>query len=115
MKKHPFDKELKKELSEYNSQVDIKNLWSAIEADVDLVNENRKKKKRRFFFFFLFAGVGLVGLIAWGVNTFSSKDLAILPPDKTLQKTAPTTEPSSSTFSAKKNKIQVQQQQSKAH
>lgn len=63
MKWNLFNTRLKKEAQQQEYVVDIDALWSAIEPDVDALNED--KGKRRRIFFWMFFGVGLTLLVGW--------------------------------------------------
>lgn len=55
-----FENKIKDELSSHRSEVDIDALWSAIEPEVDALNQS--KRKRPFvIFWFLLAGVLMLG------------------------------------------------------
>ncbi len=59
MNKKDFDKKLKQDLDSYQSPINIDEIWSAIEPDVDLINA-KKRRKKRFFFIWFFAGLILL-------------------------------------------------------
>lgn len=55
-----FENKIKDELSSHRSEVDIDALWSAIEPEVDAINQS-KRKRRFIIFWFLLAGVLMLG------------------------------------------------------
>ncbi len=54
------NKNRKEEVLSHHSEVNIDEIWAAIEPQVDLINAEKKRKKR-FFFFFLFGAMLLAG------------------------------------------------------
>lgn len=71
MTRKKFDNELQNKLEHFHSQVDVGDLWAAIESDVDAVNSN-KNKKRKFIWFF-----SLIGLLSLVVIFFSWEKIKI--------------------------------------
>lgn len=54
MKRKEFDKKLMDKLEGFDSKVDVQDIWSAIESDVDAINDDKKGKRRMLIWLFSF-------------------------------------------------------------
>ena len=65
MKNKDFDKELKKGLQKYESELDVDSFWASIESDVDEINKEEKKRRvLPFLLFFLLMGISVSILLS---------------------------------------------------
>ena len=66
MKWDSINKELKGNIQSHNSVVDIDEVWSAIEPEVDIINA-QKNRKNRLIFWLTMTGVFLIGLLVYSL------------------------------------------------
>ncbi len=79
MKWNLFKHKLKNEARQERDAVDVDALWSAIEPDVDAINEKDKKKRRGFFFWLIFGGA-----VAFTAGWFALSDSEVIPGEATV-------------------------------
>ncbi len=96
MKWDIFKKLVKKEIHDYSSEVDLMDIWKAIEPEVDALNQSRKKKCRGIIWWIALGLLVLVSVGYWyasqqskGIETemsvAESNDKSILPSDQNDQ------------------------------
>ena len=56
MKDKNLDKKIKA-LKDYNSELDLDNLWKDLEPEIDALNDEDEKDRKPFFWWFLFGGI----------------------------------------------------------
>ena len=66
MKWDSINKELKGNIQSHNSVIDIDEVWSAIEPEVDIINA-QKNRKNRLIFWLTMTGVFLIGLLVYSL------------------------------------------------
>ena len=68
MKNKEFDEGLKNKLESFHSEVNVGDLWSAIESDVEAINKNENKQRKFVWLFSFLLGLAVlsVGLLVWG-------------------------------------------------
>lgn len=76
-----FENKMKKNLSAHRGEVDIDALWSAIEPEVDAINEGRKRKRRGVLWFWF--GSGLLVLSAVAFLFLKNNNTEIITSEKT--------------------------------
>ncbi len=85
---------MNKNITNYQSALDINEIWAAIEPQVDEINAQRKKKRRPFFLYWLTGGILLIGLVGASfflfpeAQTQTSKTLDGTSPNNIIQTTA---------------------------
>ena len=83
-----FENKIKDELSSHRSEVDVDALWSAIEPQVDAINQS-KRKKRIGIIWFLLAGTLLLGsgAVFYFLNNSDVKNTTVVSDDIINEKT----------------------------
>jgi len=68
--KQEFDNKLREGLENYSSDVDLNELWAALEPTVDAINDKDEKRRKPFFWLLcLGLGLGLFGAGIWWMQT----------------------------------------------
>jgi hypothetical protein len=83
MKWEKFRKQVKKELNEYESPVDIHSVWKNIEPKINLLNQENKRRNR-FFIAFPIVGVLLLASIStyWSFTSFDFSNTSLFSQEK---------------------------------
>ena len=76
MKDKQFEKKLKEDLQQYISKVNVQDIWSSIESEVDTINERGGKKRKTIVWLLALAIIGLLGGV--GLWKTSSSDGILL-------------------------------------
>ncbi len=73
-----FENNIKRKLSNHDSEIDMEDLWGSLESEVDAIN-NEKKKRRGFIWFFFGAllpiAIGM-GFFLWNTDRLENSELA---------------------------------------